>query len=193
MTQEPSGAGAGDQHPGPDHAAAPHGYGPGGAGDTPPGPTYGGYQEGVYGEPVPDRSQPGSSPYPPQGHPPQGYPPAGYPPQGYPPQGYPPQGYPPAGYPPPGYPPVGWGPPRPTNGMAVASLVLGILWIYWIGSVLALVFGYQARRQIAERGESGSGLATAGIVLGWIGVGALVLFGGFLLVGLLWAPSGRYG
>lgn len=188
MTQEPSGAGAGDQHPGPDHAAAPHGYGPGGAGDTPPGPTYGGYQEGVYGEPVPDRPQYGSPPYPPQG-----YPPAGYPPQGYPPAGYPPQGYPPAGYPPPRYPPAGWGPPRPTNGMAIASLVLGILWIYWIGSVLALVFGYQARRQIAERGESGSGLATAGIVLGWIGVGALVLFGGFLLVGLLSAPSGRYG
>ena len=29
-----------------------------------------------------------------------------------------------------------------TNGMAIASMVLGILWIYWIGSVLALVFGY---------------------------------------------------
>ena len=59
--------------------------------------------------------------------------------------------------------------------MAIASLVLGILWIYWIGSVLALIFGYQARKQIAERGESGAGLATAGIVLGWIGVGVLVL------------------
>jgi len=62
----------------------------------------------------------------------------------------------------------------PTNGMAVASLILGIVWIYWIGSVLALVFGYMARRQIAERGEGGAGLATAGIVLGWIGVGVLV-------------------
>ena len=77
--------------------------------------------------------------------------------------------------------------------MAVASLVLGILWIYWIGSVLALVFGYQAKRQIAERGESGGGLATAGIVLGWIGIGIFALFGAFLLFGLLSAPSGRYG
>ncbi|MCW2723578.1 MAG: hypothetical protein JWN35_499 [Frankiales bacterium] len=59
--------------------------------------------------------------------------------------------------------------------MAIASLVLGILWIYWIGSVLALVFGYLAKRQIRERGEDGAGLATAGIVLGWIGVGVLVL------------------
>jgi hypothetical protein len=58
--------------------------------------------------------------------------------------------------------------------MAVASLVLGILWIYWIGSVLALVFGYQARKQIAERGDSGAGMATAGIVLGWVGVGVLI-------------------
>ncbi|HEY2265893.1 MAG TPA: DUF4190 domain-containing protein, partial [Streptosporangiaceae bacterium] len=69
----------------------------------------------------------------------------------------------------------GWPPPRPTNGMAVASLALGILWIYWIGSVLALIFGYQARKQIAERGESGAGLATAGIVLGWIGVGVMIV------------------
>ena len=57
----------------------------------------------------------------------------------------------------------------------IASLVLGILWIYWIGSVLALVFGYIARNQIRERGEGGDGLAIAGIVLGWIGVGVLAL------------------
>jgi hypothetical protein len=65
-----------------------------------------------------------------------------------------------------------------TNGMAVASLVLGILWIYWIGSVLALIFGYIARQQIADSGgtQGGRGMATAGIVLGWVGVGFLVLF-----------------
>lgn len=81
-------------------------------------------------------------------------------------------GYPPGAYPP-GYAAPGWSPPRPTNGMAIASLVLGILWIYWVGSILALIFGYQARKQIAQRGEEGSGLATAGIVLGWIGVAIL--------------------
>ncbi|MBW3611553.1 MAG: DUF4190 domain-containing protein [Actinobacteria bacterium] len=59
--------------------------------------------------------------------------------------------------------------------MAIASMVLGIVWIYWIGSVLALVFGYIAKRQIAERNEAGAGMATAGIVLGWVGIGALVL------------------
>ncbi len=62
------------------------------------------------------------------------------------------------------------------NGLAIASMVLGILWVYWIGSILALVFGYIARKQIRQRGESGSGMAVAGIVLGWIGVGFLVVF-----------------
>lgn len=142
----------------------------------PSGPTYSGYREGVHGEPVPDTAwqDPSTAQYPqPSAHEPypQPYPQAyqqPYPAQ-YPPVPY---GQP---YPPPGqYPyPV---PYRPTNGMAVASLVLGILWLYWIGSILALVFGYTARRQIRERGEGGDGMAVAGIVLGWIGVGAIVLF-----------------
>jgi hypothetical protein len=59
--------------------------------------------------------------------------------------------------------------------MAIASMVLGILWIYWIGSILALIFGYMARNQIRQRGEGGAGMATAGIVLGWIGVGIFVV------------------
>jgi hypothetical protein len=67
--------------------------------------------------------------------------------------------------------------PPSTNGMAIASLVLGILWIYWIGSILALIFGYIAKAEIRRSRDTqpGSGLATAGIVLGWIGVGLLAL------------------
>ncbi|TFV54438.1 DUF4190 domain-containing protein [Geodermatophilus sp. DF01-2] len=74
--------------------------------------------------------------------------------------------------------PYGWAypPPQRTNGLAIASMVLGILWLYWIGSILALVFGYVAKKQIRERGETGGGMATAGIVLGWVGVGFLLLF-----------------
>ena len=134
----------------------------------PSGPSYSGYREGVHGEPVPEAAwqpDPSTAPYPadpyPQGHPQQPYP-GPYPPAPY---GQP---YPPAGaYPYPAY--------RPTNGMAVASLVLGILWLYWIGSILALVFGYIARQQIRERGEGGDGMAVAGIVLGWIGVAVVVV------------------
>lgn len=64
-----------------------------------------------------------------------------------------------------------------TNGFAVASLVLGILWIFWIGSILALVFGYLGKGQIdrADGRQQGRGLAIAGITLGWVGVGTLLL------------------
>jgi hypothetical protein len=105
-------------------------------------------------------------------------------PYGLPPYGQqPPPGPPPYGPPPPYYGPYPPGPsyqypqPKTTNGMAIASMILGILWIYWIGSILALIFGYVARNQIRERPyDSGDGMALAGIVLGWIGVGFLVLF-----------------
>lgn len=83
------------------------------------------------------------------------------------PYGPQPYGPPPYGY---GYPPL-----QRTNGLAIASMVLGIVWIYWIGSILALVFGYVAKKQIRERGEGGGGMATAGIVLGWVGVGVLCI------------------
>src|SRR5689334_4763481 len=97
----------------------------------------------------------GATPPPPPTHsPPQAAPPPppnpyGSAQQAYSPQGaYPPQAtYPPQGaYPPPPAPygaPAGYGyyaQPQRTNGMAIASMVLGIIWIYWIGSILALVF-----------------------------------------------------
>lgn len=64
-----------------------------------------------------------------------------------------------------------------TNGFAVAALVLGILWIWWIGSILALIFGNVALQQIdADDSQTGRGLAVAGIVLGSIGVGTLALY-----------------
>jgi len=64
-----------------------------------------------------------------------------------------------------------------TNGLAIASMVLGILWIYWIGSILALVFGYVAKGQIDRSAgrQTGRGMAIAGIVLGWIGVATIAL------------------
>jgi amino acid transporter len=87
---------------------------------------------------------------------------------------YPPP--PPSGYPPPPPPPVYQGAGK-TNGMAIASLVLGILgWLYLIPAILALVFGYVARGQIRERGEQGMGLAIAGIVLGWVWIGLALIF-----------------
>lgn len=81
--------------------------------------------------------------------------------------------------------------PRPTNGLAIASMVLGILWIYWIGSILALIFGYIAKQQIRQTGgrQAGLGMATAGIILGWIGIGALALGVIIFMIGLLSSES----
>jgi len=66
----------------------------------------------------------------------------------------------------------------PTNGAAIASLVLGILWLWWFGSFLALLLGYSARREIraSKTPQGGDGLALAGIILGWIGLGTLLLY-----------------
>jgi hypothetical protein len=63
------------------------------------------------------------------------------------------------------------------NGLAVASLVFGVLWLAGAGAPLALVCGYRARRQITNSAgaQRGYGLATAGIILGWIGVTLLAV------------------
>jgi hypothetical protein len=66
-----------------------------------------------------------------------------------------------------------------TNGLAVASLVLGIVGpVFCVAWILALVFGYVARGQIDRSGgtQSGRGMATAGIVLGWVWLGLLVVY-----------------
>jgi hypothetical protein len=60
--------------------------------------------------------------------------------------------------------------------MAIASLVLGIMWLSWLGSILALIFGYIALGQIKKQHEGGRGIAIAGIVLGWVGVATGILF-----------------
>lgn len=100
------------------------------------------------------------------------------------------QWYPPQVQAPAGYMAYATAPRAPsTNGMAIASMVLGILWLYWIGSILALVFGYVAKGQIKASGgaQSGEGMATAGIVLGWIGVGILSLI---VVIAILGAVAG---
>jgi len=103
--------------------------------------------------------------------------------------------------PPPPSPPVR--PSRPvtitdtvaTSGLAIASLILGIggmTVLPLLGSILAIIFGYMARKDIRQRPSevSGDGLAMAGIVLGWIAVGLAVVG---LLVGGVFALCGLCG
>ncbi len=77
-------------------------------------------------------------------------------------------------------------PARPNSTMAIISLVTGILGLTLvpvIGGVVALITGYMAKREIRDSGGAlgGDGLATAGIVMGWIAVG-LAILGGCLLI-----------
>lgn len=93
-------------------------------------------------------------------------------PYGQPSAGQPSAGQPPAG-PPPGPPGGGYGyspPPRGTNTMAILALVFAFVF-----SPLGIVFGHLSKKQIRQTGEQGEGLATAGLVLGYIFTGLYLL------------------
>ena len=67
---------------------------------------------------------------------------------------------------------------RPNNSMALVSLIAGIAGLTLvpgIGSIVAVITGHMAKREIARTGEEGSGLATGGLIMGWIGVGLMIL------------------
>ena len=69
--------------------------------------------------------------------------------------------------------------PRESSSIAIISLIAGILGLFMIpviGSIVAIITGGMAKRDIrASSGTiGGEGLATAGVVMGWIG---LVLWG----------------
>ena len=71
----------------------------------------------------------------------------------------------------------------PTNGLAIASLFLGIIWLFGIGSLLAIVLGYAGMRQIrASNGrQSGFAIALAGLIVGIVGLASLGVLLGFIL------------
>jgi VIT1/CCC1 family predicted Fe2+/Mn2+ transporter len=75
-------------------------------------------------------------------------------------------------------PPIAPAPAGPTtNGLAVASLTASIVWLGWLGSIAAIIFGHVALGQIKRSGgrETGTGLALAGLVLGYCGIGLLLI------------------
>ncbi len=133
---------------------------PDGSGPPPvpfPGPDAGGVPPGYGPQPAPGYG-------PPPGAGGFGPPPVG---PGYPPMvdaGY---GYPPGGA------PYGYLAAPKTNGLAIASLVCSFFfWLYGIGAVLAIVFGFIARSQIKRSAgmQRGGGMALAGIIIGFAGI-----------------------
>ena len=77
-----------------------------------------------------------------------------------------------------------------TNGLAAASLACGLAQFAFgpLATIPAIVFGHVARHQIKRTGEQGSGLALAGLILGW----AAVILAILLIVGVAMS-AGMHG
>ncbi|WP_314148264.1 DUF4190 domain-containing protein [uncultured Leifsonia sp.] len=89
------------------------------------------------------------------------YPPAQPPSPPYPPQGYAGQPYPA---------PYGYAQAPRTNTLAIVSLVSA-----FVVSIVAVITGHIALAQIRRTGEAGRGMALAGLIIGYVGVGFTVL------------------
>jgi hypothetical protein len=80
---------------------------------------------------------------------------------------------------------------RPTSGLAVASMVLGILGVLsicipFLGlilSSLALVFGHFGMSETKDGSKSGHGMLISGLVLGYIGIAPNVMMVIFFITG----------
>ena len=80
----------------------------------------------------------------------------------------------------------------PKNSLAVWSLVLAILGMMLCGlftGIPAVIIGNNAKRAVASGEANNGGLATAGIVIGWIAIGLTVL-GGVILALLISSAGG---
>jgi hypothetical protein len=106
------------------------------------------------------------------------------------PTGHAPYAY---GAPMPQFPPTAWAQPRPTNGLAVASLVcscVGILpFLFGVPCILGIIFGFVSRGRIRRSNGTlgGEGLALAGIIVGFS------LIGLFIITVILVAIFGHFG
>lgn len=156
---------------------------PGPPGDQPPTPDWGAAPPPGTPPPSPGTTPPPPTP-PPAGAAPQPYPLAPPPANVTPPYQAAPPGQwqgttaPPA-Y---GYPMAG----RPNAPGAVAALVCGLVGIFacpFVG-IAGIVMGNKAKKEIRDSGGyyDGEGLATAGLVLGWISIALLVLWAVILVI-----------
>jgi hypothetical protein len=99
------------------------------------------------------------------------------------------------------YPPIypyGYQAPPPTEGLAIASLVISCaavlgLCAYGIGGFLGIIgalMGHSARRRIRINGSNGAGMALAGIIVGWIMTAiSLLAITGLIIAVVLSQPS----
>jgi len=129
-----------------------------------------------------------------------------------PPSGYPGAAAPQTPYGAPAYPqppqqqPYGYGAPYgyapKTNSLAIVSLISGIaafVVLPFIASIVAVITGHMSLKQLKTNGEAGRGMALAGTILGWVGIGlavllvvGLIVFWGIIAAGLASSGSSYY-
>jgi uncharacterized membrane protein len=68
--------------------------------------------------------------------------------------------------------PVAYQPPMSTNSLARASMILGVAEFFSMGltAIPAVICGHIAKREMRLSGQRGDGLATAGLVLGYMAI-----------------------
>ena len=75
----------------------------------------------------------------------------------------------------PGY---GYGAQPKTNTLAIVSLIAsisGFVILPFIGSVVGVITGHMSLNQLKTSGEQGRGMALAGTIVGWVGLGLAIL------------------
>jgi hypothetical protein len=99
-----------------------------------------------------------------------------------------PYGSAPGGY---GQPGPGYGAAYPKNSLAVWSLVLGIVSFVlscgFLTGIPAVIVGNNAKKAVARGEANNGGMATAGVILGWIAIALSVL--GIILFAVLFANA----
>ena len=88
-------------------------------------------------------------------------------------------------------------PPSGTNSMAIASMVLGVAEFFTGGltAIPAVICGHVARRQMRQTAQRGDGLATSGLVLGYMAIifWSVLIAASLVGVAISIAHNGQYG
>jgi hypothetical protein len=101
---------------------------------------------------------------------------------------------PPAAWPMPAYQPP---PPGGTNSLAIASMVLGVAEFFTGGltAIPAVICGHVARRQMKQTAQRGDGMATSGLVLGYMAIifWSVLIAASLVGVAIQIAHNGQFG
>jgi len=80
-----------------------------------------------------------------------------------------------------------------TNGLAITSLISSIaafVILPFIASIVGVITGHMALKQLRTSGENGRGLALAGVIVGWVGVAFGLIAILFIVIAIIAAING---